>query len=70
MNYSPTIRWDYEKFKKMFSSTITTTTKVLQFAYAEVFIDFCKFCNFPITNIFYIVAPRHQMGDFGRQISQ
>ena len=39
----------------MFSSTTTTTTNVLQFAYAEVLIDF-------ITNIFYILAPRRQMG--------
>ena len=40
MNYSPTIRWDYEKFKKVIRSTTNTTSEVLQFAYAEVVFDF------------------------------
>ena len=34
MNYSPTIRWDYDKFKNMIRGTTNIKTKVLQFAYA------------------------------------
>ena len=54
----------------MIISTTVGKTEVLQFAYAaEVLNDFRKFCNFSISTIFYILAPRCQMGDFGRQIS-
>ena len=53
----------------MLSSSTTTTTKVLQFAYAEVVFDFLEILLFLFSTIFYILAPRCQMGDFGRQIS-
>ena len=48
MNYSPTIRWDYKKFKKIIRSTTNIKVDVLQFAYADVLFDFCKFCNFSL----------------------
>ena len=70
MNYSPTIMWGYEKFKNIISSTNNSKTEVLQFGYADVLLVFYKFCNFSISIIFYNLAPRCQMGDFGRQISQ
>ena len=69
MNYSPTIRWDYKKFKKVIRSTSNTTSEVLQFAYAEVVFDFLEILLFLFSTIFYILAPRRQMGDFGRQNS-
>ena len=69
MHYSPTIRWDYKKFKKVIRSTTNTTSEVLQFAYAEVVFDFLEILLFLFSTIFYILAPRCQMGDFGRQIS-
>ena len=52
MNDSPTIRWDYDKFKNIIRSTTISKTEALQFAYAQVLFGFCKFCNFSLVPSF------------------
>ena len=52
MNYSPTIRWDCNKFKNIIRSSTNIKVDVLQFAYAEVLFDFCEFCHFSLAPSF------------------
>ena len=58
---------DYGKLKNIIRSIISSKIEVLQFAYIEVLFDFCKMLQFFINTLFYILTPRCQMGDFGRQ---
>ena len=53
----------------MIIGIISSKIEVLQFAYTEVLFDFCKILQVFISTLIYILTPRCQMGDFGRQNS-
>ena len=69
INSIPTIRRDYGNLKNIIIGIISSKIEVLQFAYTEVLFDFRKILQVFISTLIYILIPRWQMGDFGRQNS-